>query len=245
MRRRLGAVLLCFLFAVGCATTKGEGQKKVNATAAGAIIGAAVGGVAGAATGPKKNKGRRMLIGAIAGAVVGGAIGYILDQQAEELAENLGVEPVDNTNPEVKLSAPPISQDKPSAVVKDPEKLRLVFKESVLFDKDGYELKPSGKETIKKVAKTLRQRSDTVFVVAGFTDSAGGFNHGVELSERRARAVKNELVLNGIDPTRVLVFGCGPKKPIAPNDSPEARALNRRVEVLVYPPGATIPHPCE
>jgi len=246
MRRILTLTLAGSLLIGGCATTQQGTQTKPSKTATGAAIGAVVGGIAGAVTGPKhSNKGKRILIGAAAGALIGGTIGYILDQQAKALANDVGVEPIDNTNPEVKPQKPPISEEKPVAVVKEPQKVKLVMKDSVLFDFNSYQLKPEAKEMLRKIAKTLNENPDTVILVVGYTDSTGNFDYNVKLSEKRAEAVKNELVLNGVDPTRILVFGCGPKHPIAPNNTPEGRALNRRVEILVYPKGVTIPNPCD
>ena len=246
MRRILTLTLAGALFVGGCATTQQGQQSGHSKAVTGAAIGAVVGGIAGAVTGPKHaNKGKRVLIGAAAGAIIGGTIGYILDQQAKSLADDVGVKPIDNTNPEVKPQQPPISEDKPVAVVKEPEKVKLVMKDSVLFDFDSYQLKPEAKEMLRKIAKTLNQNPDTVILIVGYTDSTGKFDYNVKLSEKRAEAVKNELVLNGVDPSRILTFGCGPKHPIAPNDTPEGRALNRRVEILVYPKGVTIPHPCD
>ena len=245
MRRILTLTLAGSILIGGCATTQQGAQTKPSKTATGAAIGAVVGGIVGAATGPKHNKGKRVLIGAAAGALIGGTIGYILDQQAKSLANDVGVEPIDNTNPEVKPQKPPISEKKPVAVVKEPQKVKLIMKDSVLFDFNSYQLKPEAKEMLRKIAKTLNQNPDTVILVVGYTDSTGKFDYNVKLSEKRAEAVKNELVLNGVDPSRILTFGCGPKHPIAPNDTPEGRALNRRVEILVYPKGVTIPHPCD
>jgi len=248
MRKILALLTLTSFLTVGCATTQSSQQSetKVNKTAAGAAIGAVIGGAIGAVTGPKdSNKGKRILAGAAAGAVIGGAIGYILDQQAKALGEDLGVEPVDNTNPEVKPTQPPITENKPVAVVKEPEKVKVILKDTVLFDVNSYKLKPEAKEMLRRIAKTLNQNPDTVILVVGYTDSTGSFDYNIKLSEKRAEAVKNELVLNGVDPTRILTFGCGPKHPIAPNNTPEGRSLNRRVEILVYPKGQTIPNPCD
>ncbi len=246
MKRILTLTLAGSLLLGGCATTQQGAQTTPNKTATGAAIGAVLGGIAGAVTGPKNsNKGKRVLIGAAAGALIGGTIGYLLDQQAKALANDVGVKPIDNTNPEVKPQKPPISEKKPVAVVKEPQKVKLVMKDSVLFDFNSYQLKPEAKEMLRKIAKTLNQNPDTVIVVVGYTDSTGNFDYNVKLSEKRAEAVKNELVLNGVDPTRILVFGCGSKHPIAPNNTPEGRALNRRVEILVYPKGVTIPNPCD
>ncbi|WP_456342780.1 OmpA family protein [Thermovibrio sp.] len=248
MRKILALLTLSSFLAVGCATTQNSQQTQTgpSKTATGAVIGAVAGGVLGAVTGPKhSNKGKRVLIGAATGALIGGAIGYILDQQAQALGKDLGVEPVDNTNPEVKPSQPPITESKPVAVVKEPEKVKVVMKDTVLFEFNSYKLKPEAKEMLRKVAKTLNENPDTVIVVAGYTDSTGSFDYNVKLSEKRAEAVRNELVLNGVDPTRIVVFGCGPKHPIAPNNTPEGRSLNRRVEILIYPKGQAIPNPCD
>jgi len=246
MRKILALTLTGSLVLGGCATTQQGAQTTPNKTATGAAIGAVVGGIAGAVTGPKhSNKGKRVLIGAAAGALIGGAIGYILDQQANSLAKDVGVQPIDNTNPEVKPQKPPISEEKPVAVVKEPEKVKLIMKDSVLFDFNSYQLKPEAKEMLRRIAQTLNRNPDTVILVVGYTDSTGKFDYNIKLSEKRAEAVKNELVLNGVDPTRILTFGCGPKHPIAPNNTPEGRALNRRVEILVYPKGVTIPNPCD
>ncbi|SMO42979.1 Outer membrane protein OmpA [Balnearium lithotrophicum] len=244
MRKILTLVTVSSLLFGGCATTQ-QGGSQPSKTVTGAAVGAAIGAIAGAATGPKHHKGKRILIGAAAGALIGGAIGYILDQQANQLGNDLGIKPVDNTNPEVKPTEPPISEEKPVAVVKEPNRVKVVMKDTVLFDFNSYHLKPEAKDVLRKVAKTLNRDPDTVIVIVGYTDSVGDFNYNVKLSEKRAEAVRNELVLNGVDPTRIVTFGCGPKHPIAPNNTPEGRALNRRVEILVYPKGVTIPNPCD
>ncbi|MEO2066188.1 MAG: OmpA family protein [Desulfurobacteriaceae bacterium] len=246
MRKILALLTITSFLTVGCATTQNSQKTGPSKTATGAAIGAVAGGILGAVTGPKHaNKGKRVLLGAAAGALIGGAIGYILDQQAKSLGKDLGVQPIDNTNPEVKPTEPPITGAKPVAVVKEPEKVRVVMKDTVLFDFNSYQLKPEAKEMLRRVARTLNENPDTVVVVVGYTDSTGSFNYNVKLSEKRAEAVRNELVLNGVDPTRVVTFGCGPKHPIAPNDTPEGRSLNRRVEILIYPKGQTIPNPCD
>ncbi len=224
----------------GCATTQPNQQ---NRTAEGAAIGAVAGGILGAATGPKHHKGKRVLIGATAGALIGGTIGYILDQQANQIGQDLGVKPVDNTSG--NATGTPISSGSPVAVVKDPNRVRVILKDNVLFAFNSYRLKPEARRSLDSIARTIKQNPNTVIVVAGFTDSTGSFNYNIGLSEKRAEAVRNELVLSGVDPERVLTFGCGPKKPIAPNNTAEGRSLNRRVEIYVYPKGVSVPRPCE
>ncbi|ADU97568.1 OmpA family protein [Thermovibrio ammonificans] len=250
MKRILTLTTAGALLLGGCATTQQQQaqtapKKEVNKVAAGAAIGAVVGGAIGALTGPSgSNKGERALIGAAAGAVLGGAIGYILQQQAEALGRDLGVQPVDHTNPAVKPQAPVISDKRPKAVVKEPGRVKVVLKDSVLFGLNSAELKPEAVKELQRIAQTLKENPKTTVVVVGYTDNTGSLKYNLKLSKERAEAVKKVLVEAGVRPERILVFGCGPKNPIAPNDTPQHRALNRRVEILIYPEGEAIPNPC-
>jgi outer membrane protein OmpA-like peptidoglycan-associated protein len=221
-------------------------QSGPNKAVIGAAVGAVIGGAVGATTGPKHgNKSKRILIGSVAGAILGGAIGYVLEEQAKALGNDLGVKPIDHTNPAVKSPQPPINEKRPVAVVKEPSKVRVVLKSSLLFDVNSYRLKPEAQKTLEKIAQTLRQNPDTVVVVAGYTDNTGSLKYNLKLSKKRAEAVKEALVKGGVNPERIIVVGCGPKKPIASNDTAEGRALNRRVEILVYPKGTAIPNACQ
>jgi len=77
--------------------------------------------------------------------------------------------------------------------------------------------------------------SDRVFVVAGYTDSVGHEDYNYELGQRRATSVAGYLVGNkGLDPTQVRVVSYGASKPVADNNSPNGRRMNRRVEILVF-----------
>jgi OmpA-OmpF porin, OOP family len=68
--------------------------------------------------------------------------------------------------------------------------------------------------------------------IAGFTDNQGKDDYNLVLSEKRARAVMNYLVNRGISPNRLTAKGYGKNHPIASNNTPEGRALNRRVEII-------------
>lgn len=69
--------------------------------------------------------------------------------------------------------------------------------------------------------------------VVGHTDSTGDYSYNVRLSERRARAFASALVKEGIAANRLTAVGVGPQSPVATNDTPEGRAQNRRVELVV------------
>ena len=69
--------------------------------------------------------------------------------------------------------------------------------------------------------------------IIGHTDSIGSDAYNMRLSERRAMAVRNFLVSEGVNSSIIGVSGMGERQPVASNDTDEGRALNRRVEVLV------------
>ena len=72
-------------------------------------------------------------------------------------------------------------------------------------------------------------------VIEGHADSVGTEEYNQELSEKRAKAIVEYLVKKGIDPLRLTTKGYGFNKPAAPNDTPENRARNRRVEIMKAP----------
>jgi outer membrane protein OmpA-like peptidoglycan-associated protein len=77
--------------------------------------------------------------------------------------------------------------------------------------------------------------SQRVFVVAGYTDSAGHEDYNYELGQRRATSVAGYLVgKKGLDPTQVRVVSYGASKPVDDNSTPTGRRKNRRVEILVF-----------
>jgi outer membrane protein OmpA-like peptidoglycan-associated protein len=107
--------------------------------------------------------------------------------------------------------------------------------ETVLFDTDKSEIKPSAAETLKQITGSIGQRYGTRQVrVMGFADSRGDKDYNKELSEKRAEAVKNYLVTNGsIDASRISVEPMGEAMPAASNATAAGRKENRRVEIAV------------
>jgi outer membrane protein OmpA-like peptidoglycan-associated protein len=103
----------------------------------------------------------------------------------------------------------------------------------ILFDTDSDRIKPESAPVIKKVAETLQANSSLKLLIEGYTDSSGDATHNMDLSKRRADAVKAVLVSQfGIDESRLTTNGLGASKPIASNDTPQGRAENRRVEFV-------------
>jgi len=111
----------------------------------------------------------------------------------------------------------------------------MVFPSVALFPRRSAELTAQGKQRLEKdqnEARDMLQRAVYIEVI-GHTDDVGGEQYNLELSEQRARAVRDYLVSTGVDPTKIVITGAGQSKPIASNRTEEGRAQNRRVEVLV------------
>jgi len=103
----------------------------------------------------------------------------------------------------------------------------------ILFDTDSDHVKPESAVVIQSIAKGLMQATDLNFEIDGHTDSTGVAAHNLELSKRRAEAVKNILVSQfSIDAGRLTTAGFGSSKPIGTNNTPEGKAQNRRVEFV-------------
>jgi outer membrane protein OmpA-like peptidoglycan-associated protein len=116
---------------------------------------------------------------------------------------------------------------------KQTERGTLVTFGDVLFDLDKAELKPAGMRGIQKLAEFLNENPERKVVVEGYTDSTGSDSYNQQLSERRAQSVRRALTHAGVDPQRIQAVGYGEQYPVASNDSPSSRAMNRRVEVTI------------
>ena len=107
---------------------------------------------------------------------------------------------------------------------------------SVLFASDKSDLLPAAQAKLNEVANALTKEDPTSkMVVEGHTDSQGTAAHNQDLSQRRAQSVRDYLVSRGIASDRVTAQGFGLTRSIADNNSPEGRANNRRVEIVVQP----------
>lgn len=109
----------------------------------------------------------------------------------------------------------------------------------VLFASAKSDLLASAQVKLNSVAEALTQQDpDSKIVVEGHTDSQGGESYNQDLSQRRAQAVRDYLVSRGIAADRVTSQGFGFSRSVADNKSPEGRANNRRVEIVVQPKSA-------
>lgn len=103
----------------------------------------------------------------------------------------------------------------------------------ITFDVNKADIKPEAYGTLKDIATVLNENPDVRVKIIGHTDSDGKDDLNLDLSARRALAVKSELTKTfGIDASRMETEGAGETQALAPNDSPENKAKNRRVELI-------------
>jgi outer membrane protein OmpA-like peptidoglycan-associated protein len=192
----------------------------------GALIGAgvgAVGGGIGAGAGANnsgafnvgndnEDKAVAIASGAVGGALVGALIGHCLLDQA----------------PMVAKAAPP----PPPAAPPPPVAKKIVLR-GVNFDFNKANIRPDAAGILKEAATILKDNSTVSVSVEGHTDSVGSDQYNLKLSLRRAAAVKDFLVKEGVTESRLSTRGLGESQPVASNDTADGRAQNRRVELKV------------
>jgi outer membrane protein OmpA-like peptidoglycan-associated protein len=114
----------------------------------------------------------------------------------------------------------------------------------VLFDTGQNSLKPGAGRTIDQLATFMSDHMDRKVLIEGHTDARGADDYNVQLSERRADAVRDALVARGISADRIRTVGLGESYPIAGNDTTAGMQANRRVEIVIsdeqgnFPQGA-------
>ncbi len=242
MKRRLLTDIISssitLLLLVGCtATNQGGANSGMSKAQMGAIGGAVLGAIVGGATDTKHtSRGRRVAIGAASGAAIGAAIGYSLDQQAKEVAQVLNTN-VDNS---------PTAERNPNKdlVVSNTDKfVKIMFRSRRMFATNSAYPTPSARAEIQNMLPVFRKYPNMIIQTVGHTDNRGSYEYNLRLSEQRAVSVANILKNGGIA-NPIYSKGCSFSKPIAPNTNRVNWALNRRVEVYLYPNQNSVIDPC-
>ncbi len=109
----------------------------------------------------------------------------------------------------------------------------LLLDKKIDFENGSSTLLPSSTPVLEEVLAVLNQAPQLSVNIHGYTDNMGDASANRLLSQARAEAVVDWLEQHGIAQERMKAQGHGPDKPIAPNDTPEGRARNRRVEIIV------------
>lgn len=110
-------------------------------------------------------------------------------------------------------------------------KQKIVLQADALFDFDKAVLKPQGKVSIDEAVGKMKQANVEAIVATGHTDSIGKPEYNQKLGLRRAQAVKDYMVTQGIPADKITVASKGETQPVASNKTKEGRAKNRRVEI--------------
>ena len=120
------------------------------------------------------------------------------------------------------------------------QEIRIDLAADVMFDFDKYTLRPEAAATLQKVGRVVAKYGEAPLLIEGHTDNKGTHPYNMNLSQKRADAVKKWLVDNAtIKPARITTTGWGETKPVAPNrkpdgsDDPNGRQKNRRVELTL------------
>jgi outer membrane protein OmpA-like peptidoglycan-associated protein len=130
--------------------------------------------------------------------------------------------------------APPVAQAPPPPP--PPATKKKIVLRGVNFDFDKSNIRPDAVPILEQACQVLKQESSINVQVRGYTDSVGTDAYNQKLSERRAKSVNDWLVKCGISPSRLTSKGFGESDPVASNATPEGRAQNRRVELVVVGP---------
>jgi outer membrane protein OmpA-like peptidoglycan-associated protein len=122
-----------------------------------------------------------------------------------------------------------------AAVKEEARGVVITLSGSVLFASNKATLLPEARTRLAQVAASLLETKERHLDVQGYTDSQGKDAYNRDLSQRRADAVRTFLVANGYPPDLIVAKGAGNTMPIADNATPEGRANNRRVEIVIAP----------
>ena len=187
-----------------CASLSKKGQ--------GAIIGAGAGGAIGAVIGNQTGSTAR---GAIIGAAVGGLAGTIIGNQMDQQAKEL-------------------KQDIPGATIQRVgEGIAVTFASALLYDFDSNIVRAEAATNLRNLAASLGKFPNTDILIVGHTDATGTSDYNQGLSQRRATAAADYLVMQGVSSSRIRTAGRGENEPIASNDTEAGRQANRRVEIAI------------
>ncbi|WP_010141713.1 OmpA family protein [Oceanicola sp. S124] len=196
------------LLLTACVDPNDGQQNTREGVGVGALMGAAVGAVV------SDNKAKGAVVGAALGGLAGGAYGNYLDRQEAQLRQDLGgrVE-----------------------IVNTGDRLIVTMPQDILFQTDSASLRPDLTSDLRAVAASLNDYPQTTVQVLGHTDNTGAAAYNQDLSQRRAATVASTLINYGVSANRVRAIGRGEDQPRASNLTPEGRAQNRRVEIVILP----------
>ncbi|MCA3439746.1 MAG: OmpA family protein [Rhodobacter sp.] len=185
------------------------GPRATTGVVTGALVGATIG-----ATASGGNRLAQAATGAVLGGALGGVIGATLDRQAADLQASVSSQ---------------------TRVVNNGNSLTVTMPQDILFATNSAALRPDLLRDLDALATNLLNYPDSTIEIVGHTDNTGTAALNQDLSQRRAGAVADKLRAAGVPSRRIVAIGRGEDFPVASNLTPEGRALNRRVEMVIRP----------
>ncbi|MDH4557118.1 OmpA family protein [Pseudomonas sp. BN417] len=225
--RRLIIAATAFAMLSGCAAqgpydtqSQAPSQGGMSKTAKYGALGALAGAVAGAAIN-HDNRGKGALIGAAVAGAASAGYGYYVDKQEAELRRSM-----EGTGVQVERQG---------------DNLNLIMPGNITFATNSANIASNFYSPLNNLATSFKQYDQNNIEVVGHTDSTGGHQYNVNLSQQRAQSVANYLMAQGVNGARVTSRGMGPDLPVASNANETGRSQNRRVEIKLTPiPGAQV-----
>ena len=139
-----------------------------------------------------------------------------------------------NTPMGVQVDADGCPIKKETVIIVQPAEIEsVVLNGDANFEFNKSKLLPNAYPVLDSLVSTMLKHHNYKWEIGGYTDGIGSVNYNIKLSQRRAQAVVDYLVSKGVKNNKLKVTGYGKANPIATNDTPEGRSMNRRVEIKV------------
>jgi outer membrane protein OmpA-like peptidoglycan-associated protein len=209
----VGSVLALTSLAA-CATDPVTGQPIAGNTGRGAAIGAIVGGIGGVFAGGKDS--RNVAVGAAVGALAGAGIGRYMDGQEEDMRRKVAARGI--------------------GIQRQGDNIVLVMPSDITFAKGQASIEPGFMPTLDSVAESLNLYPKTTIDIVGHASTEGSDQANLDLSYRRAEAVRAYLAGKAVLSARMATGGMGEAQPVVfPDDTEAKRSQNRRVAITLRP----------
>ncbi len=212
-QRLIMSTALAYVLLAGCATNETTGNYELNR----AGVGAAVGAVAGVAVGAAVGDSTTVIRGALIGAGTGAGAGYVWDRRHKDLEERLA-------EADIRVEHAHNEHGEPLLVLTAPADL--------YFRMGSSDMASEGFAGLYALAQALKGQSFRMGIV-GHSDNSESAAGNDQLSYQRAYSVASYLHGTGIPADKLFVRGAGSHEPLADNATPQGRAMNRRVEILL------------
>ncbi len=216
--KKIGVVIWVLILSISL--TNCGAVQNANNKQKGGVIGATGGAVLGAILGNNIGKGGNGEIGAVIGGVVGGTAGVLIGNKMDKNAQR-----IEEEIPGVEIER--VDDD-----------IVVTFDENsgINFDTNKHNITEQSRVTLDKMYNLLLEFPDTNVLIIGHTDSSGSDTYNMTLSQKRAEAVTGYFVnTKNMSPGRFTTNWYGETSPVSSNDTPEGRAHNRRVNIVLIP----------